>query len=63
VRLEGEIFEIITVRQLPPIESFNKRVSLEFRYGMYLDPSANALMQFPKKMLLVLKAAWMTWNN
>jgi hypothetical protein len=63
VRLEGEMFEIMTVRQLPPIESFNKRVSLEFRYGMYLDPSANALMQFPKKCYWFSRLDGITWNN
>lgn len=41
------MFAIITVRQLPPIESFKSLVSFEFLYGMYLDPSARALMQLP----------------
>ena len=50
---EGEIFDIITVRQLPPILSFNRRVSFEFRYGMYFEPSANAFIQFPKSKLNV----------
>ena len=57
------MFEIITVRQLPPIESFNKRVSLEFRYGMYLDPSANALMQFPKKCYLLYVIGFPGWDD
>ena len=44
----GLTLAIITVRQLPPIESLSSLVSLEFLYGMYLAPSAKALMQFPR---------------
>ena len=53
--LEGEIFEIMTVRQFPPIESFNNLVNFEFLYGIYFDPSANALIQLPNanKLLLI----------
>ena len=33
VRLDGEILEIITVRQFPPIESLSNRVNFEFLYA------------------------------
>ena len=44
----GLTLAIITVRQFPPMESLSSLVSLEFLYGMYLAPSARALMQFPR---------------
>ncbi len=45
----GDTFEIMTVRQLPPMESFSSLVSFELRYGTYLEPSAKALMQLPEE--------------
>ena len=44
----GLTLAIITVRQFPPMESLRSLVSLEFLYGMYLAPSARALMQLPR---------------
>ena len=44
---DGVTLAIITVLQLPPIESFRSRVSLESRYGTNFLPSASALMQLP----------------
>ena len=44
----GLTLAIITVRQFPPMESLRSLVNLEFLYGMYLAPSARALMQFPR---------------
>lgn len=38
----------MTVFELPPSESCNKRVNLEFLYGMWvLFPSTSALITFP----------------
>lgn len=50
-KLDGLTLTIITVLQLPPRESFNKRVNLESRYGtkkpfLFLSPSA--LIQLAK---------------
>ena len=48
-RCDGEMFAIITVRQLPPRESLSSRVIFESRNGTWplRDLSARAVMQLP----------------
>jgi len=59
----GLILQIMTVRQLPPSESFSNLVSFESLKGIWADDltepdyiSHNALIQFPRasKLLLIL---------
>lgn len=45
---EGETLIISRVKELPPIDSWRRRVSFESLYGIWLDFSERAWMTLPK---------------